>query len=1026
MSKQLNAGGISCYALAFFVAAGQAKALDPEMRISQYAHTAWLVQDGAFSGAPNAIAQTTDGYVWIGTDTGLVRFDGVRFVPWAPPPGEELPSLSVYSLLGARDGSLWIGTASGLAHWKNGRLANFLKLRSRVNAIIEDAEGQVWVTRSRMRDQSGGFCEAIGEELHCLGNSDGMELVYGNPIIQDKQKNFWVGSASEALRWSRGSWDSYYRTELKRYGYLSGVQGLAATDDGVVWVGFDKKGLGLRQLFHGKPAIPILPGVNASNLEVWSLFIDKANSLWIGTIDDGLYRLQGGRLDHFRSEDGLSSNAVSGFFEDREGDLWILTPKGTDKFRDNRVVSFSSGQGLTTNQVGDVLASRDGAIWVGNEEALDFIRGTNVSSIRTNHGLPGHTVTALGEDHAGRLWVGIDKELTVYEHGAFHPIHRPDGSSVGSVNAITEDSDGNVWASVLGKDGGLFRVRGSNAYQELSRVQIPPAKALTADFDGGIWLSLEGNLDRYRGGRLDVILRGLDPQNAGIRDILAESDGSVWASTRRGLYLWKQGRTSVLTSKNGLPCDNLVDALRDNEKNLWIRAACGIFAVRNSDLERWRLAPGSVVPISAFFDVLDGALPAVSSFKPTVSKSPDGRLWFANDTILQMIDPRRLKHNSLPPPVQIEQITADRKSYSPKGELRLPARTRDIEIDYTALSFVVPQKVRFRYKLDGRDTDWQEPGTRRQAFYNDLAPRKYLFHVIACNNDGVWNPTGSTLNFSVAPAYYQTLWFRLLCAGLAAIAIALLYRLRVRQIAAAIGVRFDERLAERTRIARELHDTLLQSFHGLMFRLQATRNMLPRRTEEAIQSLDGAIARAEEAIAEGRDAIQDLRSDSTKRSDTAQWLTVLGQELASSQDVKEAPAFRVTIEGEPRALSPAFQDELYRIAREVLRNAFQHAHAHHIEAEVRYDDRSWRLRFRDDGIGIDPKVLEEGKRAGHWGLPGIRERAKRIGARLDLWSDAGAGTEIELTVPASIAYAKSDATRAGVFRKKRATHVHRS
>jgi len=242
---------------------------------------------------------------------------------------------------------------------------------------------------------------------------------------------------------------------------------------------------------------------------------------------------------------------------------------------------------------------------------------------------------------------------------------------------------------------------------------------------------------------------------------------------------------------------------------------------------------------------------------------------------------------------------------------------------------------------------------------------------------------------------------------------------------ARVNLSYTERLDERTRIARELHDTLLQSFHGLMFRFQAARNMLPRRLEEAIEALDGALDTADQAIAEGRDAIQDLRSGPAVQNDLAQFLTATGQELARSQEVdRDSATFRVTVEGERQDLSPIVQDEVYRIAREVLRNAFRHARALQIEAEIRYDDRSLRLRIRDDGKGIDPRVLEEGERPGHWGLLGIRERAKRIGAQLDFWSEAGAGTEVELTVPASVAYAKSlDAGGFRLFRKRTGTHA---
>jgi signal transduction histidine kinase len=327
--------------------------------------------------------------------------------------------------------------------------------------------------------------------------------------------------------------------------------------------------------------------------------------------------------------------------------------------------------------------------------------------------------------------------------------------------------------------------------------------------------------------------------------------------------------------------------------------------------------------------------------------------------------------------------------------------------------------VRFRYKLDGWDRDWQDAGTRRQAFYTNLAPRKYRFRVAACNNSGVWNEAGTFLDFSIAPAYYQTTWFRVLCVAAFLGLLWALYQLRLRQLARQFNMRLEERVSERTRIARDLHDTLLQSFHGLMFQFQAARNMLPRRPDEAMDVLDSAIGATEQAISEGRSAIQQLRSEQVDESDLARWLTNIGEELARSQQTNgDSPMFRATVEGEQQTLSPLARTEICRITREILQNACRHAQAQHIEAEIRYDDHLLRVRIRDDGKGIDPQILQAGGSAGHWGLRGVRERAQQIGARLDFWSEAGAGTEVELSVPAAVAYEKSrNKRRFTLFRK---------
>jgi signal transduction histidine kinase len=382
-------------------------------------------------------------------------------------------------------------------------------------------------------------------------------------------------------------------------------------------------------------------------------------------------------------------------------------------------------------------------------------------------------------------------------------------------------------------------------------------------------------------------------------------------------------------------------------------------------------------------------------------------LWFANNSVAQVIDPAHLTGNTVPPPVHITGIVADRKSFPLQEALKLPALTRDLEIDYTALSFAAPKKVLFRYMLEGHDASWQDPGTRRQAFYNDLPPKKYRFRVIACNNDGVWNETGASVDFSILPAYYQTVWFKILCAAAFLALLWAFYLFRLQQLRDQFTIGAEARVNERTRVARELHDTLLQSFQGAVFQFQAARKLLLRNADNAMQVIDEAIQAAEEGITEGRAAIHDLRPEAASQRDLPELLKTTGHELAGAQgpDV-HPPNFSVIVEGKQQTVPPMLQVEVYRISCEVIRNAFAHAAASRIEVEIRYDQDQLRVRIRDDGKGIDPKILEDGGRPGHWGISGMRERAQRIGARLDFWSDVGAGTEVELAVPASMAYQK--------------------
>jgi signal transduction histidine kinase len=393
---------------------------------------------------------------------------------------------------------------------------------------------------------------------------------------------------------------------------------------------------------------------------------------------------------------------------------------------------------------------------------------------------------------------------------------------------------------------------------------------------------------------------------------------------------------------------------------------------------------------------------------------------------VSVIDPRHLPFNKLPPPVHIEQITADGKEYDTlRGPL--PPLVRDLTIDYTALSLAVPEKVHFRYKLVGQDKDWREVVNVREVHYTNLAPKHYRFLVKACNNSGVWNEEGAALDFAIAPAYYQTNWFRALCVAALLALLLGLYQLRLRQLARQFNMRLEERVGERTRIARDLHDTLLQSFQGLVFRFQAARNHLPHRPQDASEALDNALVSADQAIADGRSSIQQLRSELFNESNMEQTLLATGRELAASRNGEhDSPPLRVIVEGTRRAKQPMIREEIYRIARELLRNAYRHADARNIEAELRYDDDVFILVVRDDGKGIDAQVMKEHGRAGHWGLRGVYERAEGIGARLDVWSQAGAGTEVRLTVPGTIAYEKSgDGGRFKLFRKT-GIYEHRS
>ena len=991
----------SYFFLFLFFALSSAWGVDPSRHISQYAHTAWRLQGDFFGGPPSAITQTTDGYLWIGTQAGLLRFDGVRFVQWISPDETQLPSSTITSLLGARDGSLWIGTESGLSHWQNQHLINYPSVQRPILSILEDHDGTVWIIRQVGRDGSGLICHITGLKTQCFGKADGVPDLAPTALIQDSLGNFWIGGNAALVRWTPGSSNTYSPRGLKAG--MGGVYALAAEPDGSLWVGMAVPGqpLGLQRFVNGALEPFVTPELDGRNLEVESLFLDPENTLWVGTYKQGLYRIRGHTVDHFMSTDGLSGNTVSNIFGDREGNVWIATTNGLDNFRDLPVTTFSTREGLSTEEVDSVLASRNGTVWVGGAEALDALRQGKGSFIQSGKRLRENQVTSLFEDHAGRLWVGIDNTLTIYSKGKFRRIDKPNGRPVGVIVGITEDVDYNIWAETIGPPRNLIRIQDLKVRQEFPAPQMPAAREVAADPSGGIWLGLiNGDLAHYRDGTTEVISFNYR-QDSDVRQLIVNSDGSVLGATAFGLIGWKQGKKQTLTVRNGLPCDSVLGLISDDAGALWLYTQCGLVAIPNTELQKWWEQPDIGLQLKTL-DLLDGVQPGRAPFQVS-AKTPDGRLWFANGAVLQMIDPAHLHTNHLAPPVHIERVVADRKSYPPIEGLRLPPHARDFEIDYTGLSFEVPQKVRFRYKLDGRDAGWQEPGTRRQAFYSDLPPGAYRFRVVACNNDGVWNDEGATLSFTVAPAWYQTNWFRVLCVvGGVAIAWAF-YRIRVRQIARAINARFDERLAERTRLARDLHDTFLQTIQGskLVADDALDPSTDPARMRHAMETLSGWL---EQAMREGRAALNSLRESATQRNDLAEAF----RRATADEITPGSTASAFSVVGESREMHPLVRDEVYRIGYEAIRNAYKHSQATQLEVELRYA-RDLTVCVRDNGIGIEPAVVRQGKE-GHFGLSGMRERAARIGGELTLVSSPGSGTELVIVVPGRIVFRNVSST----------------
>jgi ligand-binding sensor domain-containing protein/signal transduction histidine kinase len=976
-------------------------AVDPNKQISQYAHTAWRVQDGDFSGTPNAISQTTDGYLWIGTQFGLVRFDGVQFLPWTSPDGKHLPSSNVTALLGARDGSLWIGMEGGLTRWDKGTLIEYRAKQERINSIIEGRDGTIWFTRSRATDTEGPLCRVIKEKTQCYGKDDGIPSLSGAAaLIEDPQDNLWIGGTEEVVRWKPGLSRTFNLPELKSKQGLSGVMGLAINPDGSVWVGMDlRAGKGLQQIVQGVAKPFVTPELDGSATDVEALFLDREKVLWVGTAKRGIYRIHGRKVDHFNSADGLSSDSVTQFYQDREGNLWAATAKGIDFFRDLRVTSFSTREGLSADEVDSVRAGRDGKIWIGTAAGLNTLSEQSIGKVRVQN-LRSGQITSLFEDHAGRLWVGKDNTISIYEGETVKGINRPDGTPIGVVAGITEDVDNNVWIETIGPPRTLIHVRDFKVREMFPVPKMPAARKLAADPAGGIWLGLmNGDLARYRHGETEIFHFNRR-EDSRVNQLLVTSDGSVLGATAVGLIGWRKEKQQTLGSRNGLPCEGVFSFVFDNQDALWLYTQCGLIQIQSTELKKWWEISDVSLQLK-IFDRFDGVQPGLAPFD-AATKSPDGRLWFANGVVLQMIDPSHLAANTIVPPVNIEEVIADRKNYSPLKGLRLPALVRDLQIGYTALSFVAPQKVRFRYKLEGRDADWREAGTRRQAFYTDLAPGKYRFRVIACNNDGVWNEEGTTLDFSVAPAWYQTGSFLLLCLAGGILLVWAFHQFRLRRVAKVISARFDERLAERTRMVRDLHDTFLQTVQGskLVADDALENSGDPQRTRQAIERLSDWLGRA---VQEGRAALNSLRTSTTQSNDLAEAFRRAMDECRMHAPMEAS----FSVVGDAKEMNPIVRAEIYRIGYEAIRNACKHSKGSRLEVELKYG-RHLAVTVRDDGMGIQPPVAVQGKDE-HFGLQGMRERVARIGGKLSLVSSPNTGTAITVVVPGRIAFRKPNA-----------------
>jgi signal transduction histidine kinase/ligand-binding sensor domain-containing protein len=973
-------------------------ALDPKKEMTQYAHTSWRVSEGLLPGAPTSIAETKDGYLWVGTPSDLLRFDGIRFVSLNTiSPGVQLP-FPVTALYGSRDGDLWIGTVNGLLRWHENVLTP-PKLPGRIDAIVETGDGVIWIARARIHDGKGSVCSVEHDLPHCLGSKDGNPFEVAVALASTPHNGIWSGIGNRIAKVDSPAWEVKILPSPFPDEVSDGVYAIAPSQDGSLWVGSitGGPGGGLQHLVQGTWKPVKLPGIRASNLDVTSLIEDLDGSLWIGTLHDGLLRLHEGKLDRFGMADGFTAVQVNTLFEDAQGNIWSGTSRGLDRFRDLPVTTLSTREGLASDETAAVLGTRDGRILVSGRNLSVIDSSGSISSAPPQTGLPTGRIAGLFEDHTGAYWFGCRDALYVQRGKKIKRIARRDGSNTGMVRDIAEESNGDIWISTTRLPTGIVRVHHDIVTDDVVVMKGSTYTPLISDAQGRIYVGVPGGgIQEYREGRLEKAYgTQLRERLGSVQSFSIGSKETLWAATSSGIELLRDGQLRKLTTSSGLPCERIFSLTESATTDLWVSSECGIFRLTRPSLERW-WHDGSAVRPFPWWRNTDGAQPEMSPFSPRSSRSTDGRIWFANESVLQYVDPgRELSSRALP--VQLEDVLADGKSYPMQRRVYLPPLTHSIEIQYTALDLANPQGVIFRYLLDGSDKHWQNVGTRRQAFFENLPPGQYTFRVQASNGSDTWFEASTPLLLAVQPALYQRTGFRLLLTALTGLALWQLNRLRTHHALEQLTTSLNTRHTERINIARDLHDTLLQGIQGLTLHL----NSILLRTMDASamrREIEAALSRADALVGEGRERVRGLRSVNLSECSPLDLSLIVSESpLNASVEVE------TLVTGEPLPVSPVVKAEVADILREALTNALRHADATCISLSAQYNKHDLQVSVRDDGRGIDPAILKVG-RHDHWGIHGMRERAKRIGGELHIESEPLKGTSIRLRVPARIAY----------------------
>jgi ligand-binding sensor domain-containing protein/signal transduction histidine kinase len=1011
------------------------------------------------------IVQDDQGFIWFGTWNGLNRYDGYNFKVFKHDPErqESLSGVYIYSLFKDRAGTIWVGTDQFLdrfdpltekfSHYRFD-VPDSSGLTTTVNQISQDSSGLLWLSTRKGLFQ---LDPVTGKTKHFYHDPRDPSSLGDNEVKstgEDRAGRFWVGTAQTLDEFDRNT------GKVKRH-VLTGESGIGLWfhEDrfGVFWIvygpdgsiaTFDPKTNKLTRYGFDSPG-------SESNLKnpAYALLEDHEGTMWFGTAVRGLLKFD---REHRRfisyhnlpgDSDSLADNRVIALFEDREKNIWVGMHDVEPHFFATRPPPFTkftnpsnSRNSISPGLVGALYEDRQGVLWVGvNRSLVRIDRKTGLTS--SFQPVAGSEVLSIIEDGPDILWIAGTNPLLRYNRKTgelrryIHDRSDPSTLCSGGVQRLLIDHRGTLWAATW---DGLCRfhplTQRFTTYKPDPKTRGLNYYAIAEDPQGNLWLGGNLGLHRFDPNTDQFTVyshKSDDPHSLSDNRVVAiyfDRAGSMWVGTQNGLDKFDP-RTStfvVYNERDGMGGNVVSCILEDQRGLLWMSTNKGVssFDPRTQKFSNYSVADG-----------LPG--PDLTGWGACF-KSDAGEMFFGGFSGVTAFFPDQVVAdavvaNAFVPPIVLTDFRLFGRpvTLSPGSPLKQAVNYTDtitlshsqniFSVGFSALSYFNATTNRYRYMLEGLDRKWNEVGSdQRLASYTTLPTgRTYVFHVQGASRRGPWSEPGAQLRIRILPPWWATQWFRITCLVLILLLVWTVHRYRLHQLAIQFNGRLEERVSERTRIARELHDSLLQGFQGLMFRLQAVRDLLPGRASEAMQALDTALERGDKVIAEGRDTVSDLREPIMGDSDIAQALTALGEELALQSGNGLVPRVHVLLEGKERELNPMLRDEIYRIGREALRNAFRHAKAQKIEAEITYGDSEFSLNVRDDGCGIDSEVANQGARAGHWGLPGMRERAKSFGGNLEVWSERGAGTEIELIVPAGVAYGNSDARRRFWFWRKK-------